>query len=126
MTLSTKNIVSLLTAGALLIGIIIGGIWFRPDTSLGSVNVTGEYYATSTAGGTVYGATITGDNLIRTGQGTLGSVVITGANTGIVNIYNATTSNVTKRTGQPATSTILLASFPASVAAGTHTFGAGF
>lgn len=36
MTLSTRHIVSALLAGALLIGIIIGGIWFQPETSLGS------------------------------------------------------------------------------------------
>lgn len=87
-----------------------------------SVAVTNEYMATSTAASSVYGATVTGDSLIKTGTGSLGSVVITGANTGVINFYNATTSSVLKRTGQPATSTILLASFPASAAAGTYTF----
>ena len=93
-----------------------------PNDALGSIRSGDEYVATSTASNAMYGSTITGDKLIKTGYGSLGSVVITGAGTGIWNIYNATTSNVLNRTGQPATSTILLASFPASVAAGTYVF----
>ena len=126
MTLSTKHVVSLLIAGALFIGVIIGGIWFRPESTQGSVNVTAEYTATSTAANAVYGATITSSRVIRTGQGTLGSVVITGANTGVVNFYNATTSNVNLRTGNTPTSTILLANLPASMVAGTYTFDVVF
>jgi len=82
-----------------------------------------DYTATSTASNGLYGA-FTGDQLVKTGHGTLGSVVITGANTGIVNFYNATTSDATKRV--TASSTILIASFPASTVAGTYTFDASF
>ena len=91
-----------------------------------SVSVTDEYQATSTAANTLFGATITGDRLIKTGQGSLGSIVITGANTGVVNFYNATTSDVLKRTGNKATSTILLVSLPASLVAGTYVFDVEF
>ena len=127
MILSTKHIVSALVAGALLIGIIVGGIWFRPDVSLSSVNVTAEYTATTTAqSSTGYGATISTSRVIRAGHGTLGSFVITGAATGIINFYNATTTNVNNRTGNKATTTILLASFPASTVAGTYTLDVFF
>ncbi len=51
---------------------------------------------------------------------TLGSVIITGATTGVWNIYDATTSDVTKR--KLASSSLLVASFPASLATGTYTF----
>ena len=96
----------------------------KEEPFLSSVSVTNEYLATSTAASVVYGATITGSQIIKTGQGSLGQVVITGANTGVVNFYNATTTNVSSRTGQPATSTILIASLPASLAAGTYVFDA--
>lgn len=87
-----------------------------------SVSETSDYQATTTAASTVYGNTITGDTKIKSGAGSFGSVVITGANTGVMNFYDATTTNVNLRTGQKATSTILIASFPASAAAGTYTF----
>jgi hypothetical protein len=86
-----------------------------------SVPETQEYTATTTAANGVFGTTITGTKLIRTGSGALGSFVITGANTGVVNFYDATTTNVSLRTGSVATSSILLASFPASTVAGTYT-----
>ncbi len=59
---------------------------------------------------------------MQSGPATLGSVVITGAAAGVINIYDATTSNVNLRTGNVPTSTILKATFPASAAAGTYTF----
>jgi len=118
--LNYKNI---LAVAFLLIAVTLAMfVLQRPQNAFGSIRVGDELHATSTASNTVYGATITGDALIRTGQGALGSVVITGAATGIWSIYNATTSNVLARTGNVATSTILLASFPASTAAGTYTF----
>ena len=93
----------------------------QPRDVQGSARPGDEYTATST-GNSMFGSTISGDTLIKTGYGALGSVIITGANTGVFSIYDATTTDVNLRTGQKATSTILLASFPASVAAGTYTF----
>jgi len=89
--------------------------------NIGSVPITHEYLATSTAASNAYGAW-TNDTLVRSGVTTFGSVIITGANTGIVNIYDATTTSILKRAPSKATSTILIASFPASTAAGTYTF----
>lgn len=119
---------ALLAAGLIVLASTIVSflLWQRPEPTSGSVTVASEYVATTTAANSVYGATITGSKLIRTGSGTLGSVVITGANTGVVNIYNATTSNVNQRTGKKATSTILIATLPASLAAGTYVFDTQF
>ena len=90
-----------------------------PDPVVGSVQTGNEYNATTT--GSIQTPAV---RVLQTGPGSLGSVVITGANTGTIQLYNATTSDVTKRTGQKATSTITLADFPASAAAGTYTFDA--
>lgn len=94
--------------------------------ALGSVPQGSDYIATTTGEATNYGNTITGSHLIRTGSGSLGSIVITGANTGIVNIYDATTTDITKRAAALSTSTILRASFPASTVAGTYVLDATF
>lgn len=115
-----RNTLLIVAGGILAIAGSLSSTLFETADRLGSVSQASEYIATSTAANTVYGATITGDTLIQTGPGTLGSVVITGANTGIINFYNATTTDATQRT--TATSTILLASIPASAAAGTYTF----
>ena len=93
----------------------------QPRQALGSVYIGNEYYATSTSATAVYGA-FTASRVIVSGPRAFGSVIITGANTGTLNFYNATTSDVSLRTGQKATSTILIASFPGSTAAGTYTF----
>jgi hypothetical protein len=123
-----KNILSITTL-IILIAVLFVVVSDRkevqPIEGLGSVARSGEYHATSTGASNVYGA-FTGDTLIQTGAGTLGSVVITGANTGVVNFYNATTSNVLARTGQRASSTLLMASIPASTVAGTYTFDVSY
>lgn len=100
-------------------------IEYRPTPALGSVAIANEYIATSTAASTAYGA-FTSSRSIKAEPGAVGQVTITGANTGIVNFYNATTTNISLRTGQVATSTILIASFPASTAAGTYVLDAAF
>jgi len=124
--MKNKYLQSIATIGVIMaLLVVINMVSNTTNKALGSVSVTDEYRATSTASSGIYGA-FTGDNFVKTGQGTLGSVVITGANTGIVNIYNATTSNVNLRTGNKASSTIHLASFPANTAAQTYTFDVGF
>lgn len=108
--------------------LIAGTVFFAFSTekNVGSVVQGSEYSATSTAPSSAYGATITGSALVKNGPGQLGQITITGAGTGVVNIYNATTTNVSARLGQVATSSILLASFPASTAAGTYIFDVPF
>jgi hypothetical protein len=59
--------------------------------------------------------------VLSTNPATLGSLIITGANTGKLTIYNSTTTDATKRA--LATSSLpVLASAPSSLAAGTYTF----
>lgn len=124
MELNIKNLylVALIAAVALAAVLISRD---TPTDTLGSVDRSHEYIATSTAGSSAFGA-FTSGRLINTGAGALGSVVITGANTGVINFYDATTTNVNFRTGQAATSTIHIASIPASLAAGTYTFDAAY
>ncbi len=115
---------------AVIVAVLIGitGLYVAnkvQTAGVGSVLEGGESQATSTAANAVYGA-FTGDQLLKTGRGTLSAVIITGANTGVLNFYNATTSNVLLRTGNIASSTILLASFPASTVAGEYMLDAVF
>ena len=82
----------------------------------GSVIQSGEYHSTTTRTATA-GTALTSPTTLCSTAGTLGSVVITGAATGIMNFYNGTTTTSNSDYG-----TTTLASFPASTAAGTYTF----
>lgn len=115
-----------LAAGIFVAGVLCALAYtWSEDVPVGSVAVTNEYFATST-GATASLVGITGDATLRTGVGALGSVVITGANTGYFSLIDATTTDVTKRTGNKATSTITVATFPINAAAGTYTFDVAF
>ena len=118
-TAQFTGIVALLFVNALII-VSMGSYQVQGSTITGQ-----DYMATSTAGSSIYGAKTTSE-VIKVGFGSLNSVVITGANTGVFNFYNATTSNVNLRTGQKATSTILIASFPASATAQDYSFDVEF
>lgn len=112
---------NILTALVLGLSIIVGSFILQPKQNFGAVVTGSEYTSTSTAQNSVYGA-ITGPGRIKSGFGSLGTIVITGANTGIINLYDATTTDVTKRTGNVATSTILIASIPSSLVAGDYVY----
>lgn len=124
-TTLSSTMVGLIGVIAVFVGLVIG-VTSQNTPILSGVTAGNEYNATSTAPNTYAGATISGDKLIKTGSGGLGSVVVTGANTGIMYFYDATTTDVGKRTGSLATSTILIASLPASLVAGTYVFDASF
>lgn len=98
----------------------------QSNQALGSTIQGQEYIATTTGNAASYGVTVTTSRLIKGGYGGLGSVVVTGANTGVMNFYDATTTDVTARTGNKATSTILIASIPASLVAGTYVFDVAY
>lgn len=120
MTIITTEKVFAAIVAVLLIG-LFAYAFLQKDPVYGSVSVTDEYMATTTASNSnTYGNTISDDKVLATSSLTLGSVIITGANTGVWNIYDATTSNVLLRA--QASSSLLIASFPASLAAGTYTF----
>ena len=101
------------------------------ERTLGSVSVSNEYSRVNLANSAAFGATTTPqrdglNEVIKQGGGALGSVIITGAAAGAVNFYDATTTNIVWRTGNKATSTILLASLPVSLVAGTYVFDIEF
>lgn len=107
---------------ALLSVITISTTVHQPNVALGAVARGNDYQATSTNN-------ITGspaEAVLQNVPGTLGTVNITGSNSGVMNLFDATTSNVNLRTGQPASSTILLASFPTGAATGTYSFDRSF
>lgn len=107
----------LIAAAILLLGF---GSLFRTEPAFGSVQETQEYQATTTY------ALSTAHRVLKPAPGALAQVTITGDNTGLITIYNATTSNASLRAASKATSTIIIADFPASTPEGTYTFDAAF
>lgn len=93
-------------------------------TADGSVMPGGDYYATSTR--LFPGTSLSNLTVLKSYGGTLARVTITGANTGIIRFWNATTSNVNLRTGNIASSSLLMIEIPASAAANTYDFDATF
>ncbi len=115
-TLTPNAVIAIL--GIALLAMISAFLMFgQANPVLSSVETGQEYNATTT-----FAASAPAQRLLQTGYGALGSVVITGDNTGTITFYNATTSNVSARTGNVATSSILIADFPASSPEGTYTF----
>lgn len=118
-----KKILQIFGVGAvfLVFVFLVGYSISKINTAKASVADGNNYYSTTTkAAG---GVALPSQSAIKPGPGALGSVVITGTAAGVMNFYDATTSDATKRTN-PATTTI--ATFAASVAAGTYTFDATF
>lgn len=97
---------------------------FHTKDVLGSVGQGAEYQSTTTinANGIANVAT----RLIKGGYGSLGTVVITGANTGQVVFYDATTSDATKRSAAQASSSIEIADLPPSLVAGNYIFDVAY
>jgi hypothetical protein len=101
-----------------------GIVWwkFKPsEARQGSVAQSNEYHSTSTS---YLAGTLT--PLIKTGFGTFGSVVITGANTGAITFYDATTTSRLLRAATMSTSSIILGTIVTSQVAGTYTFDTFF
>lgn len=88
----------------------------------GSVGFGNDYLGTTTD---QTWTTLTPKVLKSTG-GSLGSVVVTTVGTGSLTLYDATTTDITKRTGGTATSTLVLANFQITTALGTYTFDRSF
>ena len=115
-TITKINPVILFLGAALIVAAALFSYRSSP-VSVGSTPRGGEYQGTSTQQ-TYFNP----ETVLLTTSGVLGSVVITGTSGGVVNLYDATTSNINFRTGQAATSSLFLASFPANAATGTYTF----
>lgn len=95
------------------------------EETLSGVNVSNEYQAVSIAPNSAYGATST-DTILKSGQGTLGSFVISGSNSGVINFYDATTTSIDQRAAAMTTTTIGIASIPMFSATGTYMYDAEF
>src|SRR3990167_2510987 len=127
--IKTKILASLVIAGLLVVATLFA-LSFRSERAQGSVMQFSEYQATSTRSTTgtnnIANFTILSsyDVCTLTCPGTVGSVVITGANTGIIRLWDATTTDVTKRAG--ATSSLTVIEIPASAAAETQTFDVAY
>ncbi len=104
---------------ALVLGLVLAFVYsnYQVNQVEGSVAFGNEYKATTTNSMTT---DIT--RVLKNGPASLGSVVITGAAAGSMTFYNATTTNPNFRNAIYSSSSILLADFPNSVAAGTYTF----
>lgn len=115
MTKSTLLPSVLLAAAIAMLAIVL---LTKPlDTVVGSVERASEYHGTTTSQGRFLTDVVLLDN-----DGTLGSVVITGAAAGVINLYDATTTDPAQREASMSSSSILVATIPASAAAGTYVF----
>lgn len=125
-TLQNKILASAIIAALLVIATIFA-LSLSDRAVLGSVRVGDQYQSTSTP------ALADATNLCpaRVGMassttGVLGSVVITASGTGLLAIYDATTTDNTKRVSA-ATSSLILVDFPnASPTVGTYTLDVEF
>ena len=111
------GIVAAITAMGLLIATFVS---YRAVPSIGSVSQGSAYLATTT------GAFVASAGLdltvLKSGWGVLGSVTITSAAVGQINIYDATTSDVNLRSSLFSTTSIQRVNIPASLVAGTYVF----
>lgn len=112
-----------IVAMAIIIASFLGA--FKARTAEGSVTQGSDYGKINFAVSSVYGASTTA-GILKGGYGSLGSVVITGSVAGTLNFYDATTTNVTLRATAQSTSSILIASLPSSLVAGTYVFDIAF
>lgn len=110
----------ILTTIVLFTGIKIGDVKEENLVNLGiqgGLASTGIFRAPNQSGNL--------DN-IKTSGGVLDSVVITGASTGVLNFYDATTTNASIRFPQATSSLQVVASFPASTAANSYLVNVAF
>lgn len=107
-------VVGLMFATIMLLLAFMSG---QSQIASGSVQDGQGYQATTTDSSWV------GSKPVKLGATMLGSVVITSSSTAAyLRIYDATTTDINKRIPPTATSSILIADFPVSSAAGTYTF----
>lgn len=113
-----------LLASALTLIVFIGVVAGQLNAHRVEGNVDNQssgYYSTTTPVNT------TGLTTLKAGYGMLGSIIITGGpQTGNFYLYDATTSDVNKRTNNTATTTIILANIPAGSASTTYTYDTTF
>ncbi len=115
----------LIIGGIIILLFLVGGLYFNQkkeaEVTAGGVNIANEYHSTSMA------ATTTSNYAFSYRNGALGSIIINVLGTGSATFYDATTTDVNKRTNQTATSSLnVLAYIGASQAAGTYVYDTVF
>jgi hypothetical protein len=104
----------------IVLALIILGVFNRaPREALGSVNTFNEYHSSTTRN--YIGTAMPNLSVLVNGPGALGSVVITGAGAGYINLFDATSTKTNTEWG-----TTTIASIPISAVAGTYTFDVSF
>lgn len=117
-----NNMKKLYITLGLVLGLALASVFVFGGKADATVVQGNECNATSTRN--YNGTALANWSVIKKGPGAFCGLTITGAAVGQVNFFDATTTDVTKRTGNKATSSILIATFPASAAAGTYQFDA--
>jgi len=105
-----EMLLNFLAAGTIVLALgvmLFVAVILPQQVATGSVTQGNEYNSTTTRDST------RGELLLKTGGGSLGSVLITNqlGTQEIFSLYDATTSNINLRTGNAPTSSILLADF---------------
>jgi hypothetical protein len=118
--IAVASILTALAAALALLVVLLPKLQVADESvGRGSVTFGNEYFSTTSSAWLTRANPIT----LKSAGGALGQVVVLGTPTGFThNFYNATTSDVNKRTGNKATSTILLTSIPLTATVGTYTF----
>lgn len=106
-----KTILIIVSMVVIIMAGVIGYLWPQ-ERGIGSVERGSEYHATTTSASFPFDP----EGLIREGSGALGSVIVSSAGIGNLNLYNATTTKADQRAAKYATSTILIASVPLATA----------
>lgn len=114
-----KEITIIAVSLVLILGVVftLGGQSETQGEMISGVNRGNERHSTTTS--EISASRI---SQLSSQAGGLGYVTFTQSNTVGWTIWNATTSNINLRTGNKATSTLILADFPASMAVGTYQF----
>lgn len=129
MSKTEKHLISLLVAGAVVIGFLFAQALFqRPQTALGNGNITEGNFATSTRNST--GNAMASSTQLATASGHISGVLtsfcVFGTGAAAVTFYDATTSNANLRTITATSSLKVIAAFPASVAVGCYSIDGNF
>lgn len=109
-------------ATAMMLLAFLAGSKYMTPIADGSTIVGNDYMSTTTSTGRFSALPIDLRPTTTPITGSLSSISVTGPTlTGRIDIYDATTSDVNLRTGNPATSTLLLFSLPAGTATSSWT-----
>ena len=124
MTLDYKNILAV----ALLIAVIgvFSVIWQNPSVSFGNVRVGDQLQSSTTPQVADLRNLCPARDSNSPVTGILGSVHILGSGTGQLALYDATTSDITKRTGNVSTTSLILAWYPNITATSSNAFNVEF